>query len=187
MKYVVSVVRSQSFSRGFSPSLFVLVILCLLQFAVPARATSSVTLAWNPSGTTNVAGYKIYYGTTSHNYSAVVSAGNTTNATLTGLVPGATYYFSATTVDGAGNQSDYATEASYTVPLVAASLGSAAQANGQFSFAVGGATGATYVVEASSDLLNWTALQTNTAPFLFVDPAATQYPSRFYRAVAVTP
>ena len=47
--------------------------------------------------------------------------------------------------------------------------------------------GATCVVEASTDLVNWIAIQTNTAPFTFVDPNTASYSKRFYRTFTPTP
>jgi len=51
-----------------------------------------------------------------------------------------------------------------------------------------GSTNQTYVIEASFDMQNWTAISTNmtdsTGIFSFVDSDATNYPSRFYRGVA---
>ena len=83
-----------------------------------AFATGSVTLAWNPSISTNVAGYKIYYGLACGVYCNTISvAGSTaTNATVTGLVEGATYYFAATAVDALGIESPFSNETSYSVP-----------------------------------------------------------------------
>jgi Bacterial Ig domain/Fibronectin type III domain len=84
-----------------------------------ALATQSVTLGWEPSADTNVVGYNIYYGTTSHVYTNKVSFGNVTNATIVGLSAGTTYFFAATTDDGSGLESGFSNEASYAVPLVA--------------------------------------------------------------------
>ncbi len=81
-----------------------------------ALADQSVTLTWSPSSNTNVAGYKIYYGGTSRNYTNVLVAGNVTSYTVAGLSEGATYYFSATTVDGTGNESSFSNEAVYSIP-----------------------------------------------------------------------
>jgi hypothetical protein len=64
---------------------------------------------------------------------------------------------------------------------VAAKLTTVANSSGQFSFQVTGMPGAKYVVEATSDLTHWTALETNTAPFAFQDSANGG--QRFYRAV----
>jgi hypothetical protein len=79
----------------------------------------SVMLAWNPSISTNVVGYNIYYGPASGVYTNSISvAGATaTNATITGLVQGALYYFAATASDALGNQSPYSNETTYSVPL----------------------------------------------------------------------
>ncbi len=74
-----------------------------------------MTLAWNAvSG--NIAGYNLYYGTASHNYTTKVSAGNSTSATASGLNAGATYYFAVTSYDTSGLESGYSSEVTYAVP-----------------------------------------------------------------------
>ena len=153
----------------------------LVQLSV--RADQSVTLAWNPSVDTNIAGYKIYAGTASRDYSItnVVAPATSTTTTITGLVEGQTYYFAATTYDGAGDESVFSAEATYTVPVTPATLGAPAQTGGQFSFSVTGVTGYQYVVQASTDLVNWVSLQTNAAPFTFVDMDAASFSQRYYR------
>ena len=78
--------------------------------------TQSVTLAWNAVTNANVAGYKIYYGSASRNYTNITSVGNVTNATIPGFTQGATYYFAATTLSASGLESSYSSEISYTVP-----------------------------------------------------------------------
>jgi len=67
-------------------------------------------------------------------------------------------------------------------PAAAATLASSASGNGRFSFAVAGASGYKYVIQASSDLVNWVPIQTNIAPFTFVDTSAGQFNRRFYRS-----
>jgi hypothetical protein len=57
-------------------------------------------------------------------------------------------------------------------------------ANGTFELAVSGTTGKNYILEGSTNLLNWIVLSTNqaaTASLLLSDPAAGSYPARFYR------
>ena len=71
-----------------------------------ALAATTVSLAWDPSASTNAAGYKIHYGVVSRTYTNTVAVGNTTNTTISGLVDGVTYYFAATTLDGSGLESD---------------------------------------------------------------------------------
>lgn len=62
-----------------------------------------------------------------------------------------------------------------------AALTAVGLARGHFSFNVTGASGSNYVVEATSDLVHWTPIQTNTAPFTFQENAATTPGQRFYR------
>ena len=157
----------------------------LSQFAV--LAVQNVALAWMPSSSTNVVGYKIYYGTASQNYDSSVEVGNTNVATISGLVEGTTYYFAAIAVDSAGEESPFSNEAVYTVPTFAATLAVSPGSDGGFSFSVSGISGYDYVVESSTDLINWVPVQTNTAPFTFTDPNAAETPQCFYRAYYLPP
>src|SRR5580693_8471699 len=59
----------------------------------PLTRAQSVTLAWNPSTTTGVAGYMIHYGTSGTNYSNAADAGNNTSYTLSNLPTGETNFF----------------------------------------------------------------------------------------------
>jgi hypothetical protein len=54
--------------------------------------------------------------------------------------------------------------------------------NGQFHFDLTGVPGYNYAVSGSSNLSDWTLLQTNTSPFIFIDTNAAAFPGRFYRA-----
>jgi hypothetical protein len=82
-----------------------------------AFATGSVTLAWNASTDPTVTGYNIYYGGASGSYTNEICAGNATNATISGLVEGTTYYFAATTYAASGVESPFSSEVSCQVPL----------------------------------------------------------------------
>lgn len=75
-----------------------------------------IMLAWNPSPSTNIVGYNIYYGIHSGVYTNVLPCGNVTNAVVTNLWAGRTYYFAATTLNDIGLESEYSQEISYTVP-----------------------------------------------------------------------
>lgn len=79
-----------------------------------AIAASSVTLVWNPSSGTNIAGYNIYYGAASRTYTNTINVGNVTNATISGLISGTVYYFAATAYDTSALESDYSTEVVFT-------------------------------------------------------------------------
>ena len=84
-------------------------------------ADRSVTLAWdapatNTDGTalTDLAQYKVRYGTSSGTYTTTVSVTGGTTTTLTNLAPG-TYYFAVTAVNSSGAESSLSNEASKTI------------------------------------------------------------------------
>jgi hypothetical protein len=79
-----------------------------------ALAAGSINLAWAPSADTNIASYNVYYGVASGTYTNMLSAGNATNATISGLTDGVTYYFAATALDASGLESAYSNEVSNT-------------------------------------------------------------------------
>lgn len=273
----------------------------------PAFAVTSVKLGWNPGTDPCIAGYNIYYGVASGIYTNKVPLGVTTNATISGLLEGTTYYFAATALNAAGVESRFSNETSWAVPLpvvnhpptlnpisnmalgvnaklqtvnlsgitsgatneiqklavtavsskptlipnptvtytspnttgklsfmpahnatgtatlsvtvndgqtqsntvtrvftvtvtakrgytitaltedatAAVALQPATHADGQFALNIAGVTGYQYVVEASLDLANWIPVQTNTAPFVFVETNASRFSQRFYRLVSV--
>jgi hypothetical protein len=107
------------FLRFFSIFLFSL-------FSVAAQANEA-KFAWLPNTETNLAGYKIYYGTASRSYTNSVDVGNPpavdnqVTASLSGFTGGSTYYFAATAYDTDGFESDYSTEVVWTVPVVVVS------------------------------------------------------------------
>ena len=150
-----------------------------------AASQAAVALAWNPSASSNIVGYNVYYGGVSGIYTNEVSAGSMTNLTITGLATNTTYYFVATAVNSSGVQSIFSSPASYytvsSVPGVPVLKTPVFSANA-FSFSVTGITGSNCVIQVSTNLLKWTSLQTNTVPFQFTDSKANQYSKRFYRA-----
>jgi hypothetical protein len=84
-------------------------------FTTAAHA-ASIDLQWDPNTEPELAGYKIYWGTSSGNYNSSKDVGRTTSYTITGLDEGKTYYFAATAYDGSNNESGYSNQISYTVP-----------------------------------------------------------------------
>jgi sugar lactone lactonase YvrE len=68
---------------------------------------------------------------------------------------------------------------------VVVSLGKPGVVLNQFGFDIAGVANQVVIVEASTDLVSWTALATNmlgAAPLHFIDPAWTNFQRRFYRA-----
>jgi O-glycosyl hydrolase len=64
---------------------------------------------------TDLAGYRLYYGLSSGEYTGSEDVSQQTTYTLSGLEGGRTYYVSVTAYDNSGNESDYADEASVHV------------------------------------------------------------------------
>src|SRR5438552_3742989 len=91
----------------------VLTVLCSLAPALSSAA--QVTLAWDPNTETDLAGYKLYYGTSSGSYPSSVDVGNLTSYTLSGLLEGRTYYFAATAYDLNVNESGLSNEVSKAI------------------------------------------------------------------------
>lgn len=75
-----------------------------------------IQLTWTPSPSTDVMGYNIYYGPEEGDYYYTLSAGDTNEAEIYGLLDGTTYYFAVTAVDNSGQESALSGAASYTVP-----------------------------------------------------------------------
>ncbi len=79
----------------------------------------TATLQWSSPGDPRVAGYRVYYGTSSRAYDQAkgegLNAGGGTRLDITNLQPGQTYYFAVTAYDASQNESDYSAEVSKTV------------------------------------------------------------------------
>jgi DNA-binding beta-propeller fold protein YncE len=55
--------------------------------------------------------------------------------------------------------------------------------SGQFAFEAEGLSGYNYVVQFSTNLVNWTSVETNSAPFIFVNTNSFGLPYTFYRTI----
>ena len=111
----------------------VITLLALLSFGKTSFASGQVTLTWtapttNADGTplTDLAGYKVYYGTESGNYSNMVDIGMSDCREVDGstecsyvivdLVDNV-YYFAVTAYDTSGNESNYSNEVKKAVGI----------------------------------------------------------------------
>ena len=77
---------------------------------------NSAILSWDPNTEEDLAGYWVYYGTASDDYTTVLDAGLTDTPeapeyTVTDLEIGVRYYFALTAYDFSGNESDFSDEA----------------------------------------------------------------------------
>jgi len=87
---------------------------CLFSFpnVVQSANTNSVTLQWAANSESDLAGYKVYQGTTAGVYGQAIEVGNVTTYTKSNLQAGLTYYFAITAYDLSGNESYPSTEVS---------------------------------------------------------------------------
>lgn len=127
----------------------VLLLTLLLVFPYQEGRCAEVTLAWDPDSISDLAGYKIYYGTASGNYQTNIDVGNTTSFTLTNLTIGTTYYAAATAYTLSGLESSFSNEVAYTVPSCTYAISSSSA-----SFAASGGTGSVSITTPS--YCNWT-------------------------------
>ena len=74
--------------------------------------SASLHLTWNGNTETDLAGYKVYYGTASGVYEDPIDVGNVTEYELLGLNEGITYYIALTAFDTSDNESEKSVEES---------------------------------------------------------------------------
>lgn len=94
-----------------------------LRITVAAQTLGRATLSWEAplqrtdgSPLTNLAGFRIYYGTSAGNLGSVIQVNDpgARNAVVENLTPG-TWYFAATAIDAAGMESARSNTASKTI------------------------------------------------------------------------
>jgi len=165
--------------------LSLLTVLASLLGCVVAKA-SLVSIQWTPNTDPSVAGYNVYYGGSSRNYTNVLSTANNSSAvTVGGLVEGQTYYFAVTAFDAFGDESDLSDEAQFIVPgflTLAPSATPGGTAHIQFPVT----QGHWYELQASKDLVSWTTIWQVTGvinTWVQFDAPSTGSGSQFYRVV----
>lgn len=163
----------------------------LLVFQGSALGTHSVAFGWAPNLEPDVAGYRIHYGVASGTYTQVVDVGNTTMASISGLVDGTTYYFALSAYNAAGLESGLTGELVYKAPLTLAPLQIRMVTPRQAIITVNGPAGHTYSIQASTDLTNWATIASVTVgangSVVYSDNNPQSRTKRFYRATAAQP
>jgi hypothetical protein len=178
--------RMTGFTKVLGKALFVVILQNPIQ-ALSANVSpgQSVTFAWNQSTDPDVAGYNLYYWEASSTNTNEISVGTATNATVSGLIPGTTYYFAATTYTFSGVESAFSSEVAYTVPAPPPGMQMSVTSTGQCVLSVTGKAGQTYGIQATQDLETWTDIGAVTVGaggwVNFTDTNAWSYSSRFYR------
>lgn len=173
----------------------------------PTRAAEipapPVSLAWSPNPETDIAGYKVYFGTVSGNYTTAFDAGDVTQATLPPMILGKTYYVAVRAYDRESLEGPLSAELTITAspPGPVASTGFATGASGagtlQWKYPRSAAISADrFTVQSSEDLLLWSAaggitpadaIRSDEQWLYFEIPFPTDRPRRFFRVAAVNP
>lgn len=100
-----------------------LLIISALTINVSSAFAGSASLSWNANSESDLAGYKIYYGTSARTgtdpkvctlcgYSTKVDVGKVVSYTINNLTNNTTYYFSISAYDTSGNESSFSSQVS---------------------------------------------------------------------------
>jgi hypothetical protein len=102
---------------------FILGFFLLLNFE-KKPAQGSAVLSWDANSESDLAGYKIYYGTNPRTgdcpiggYGKVIDAGKKVNYKISNLESGKTYYFSVTSYNSAKKESCFSAEMKKTIKV----------------------------------------------------------------------
>jgi hypothetical protein len=134
-----------------------------------------------------VAGYNVYYGGASGVYTNEICAGNSTNATISDLVPGNTYYFVATTYNTMGMESPFSAEVSFTVINTAILSAKMVKSNGVPSSVTVTAAGdvpSCWTLQSSPDLKIWTTVAQGTNAPVNASVPVGGLPMQFFRLLS---
>ena len=88
-----------------------------VSLTLSATVAGTASLTWNANTDSDLAGYKVYQGTSSGIYTAPVATipKTTTSYTVAGLQTGTSYFFIITAYDNAGNESLHSNEVSKSI------------------------------------------------------------------------
>ena len=131
--------------------------------SVAARQTPGATLslAWNPSTSSDVVDYRLYYSTIPNGWSIDDSyrVGNKTNFSVTNLTAGTKYYFAVTAINAVGLESDFSASTAGVGPASSRpSVTGVLTGTGTLEVVVQGLPASTYLVEQSEDLRQWSTV-----------------------------
>jgi hypothetical protein len=126
-----------SLSRNLGRSL--LLVLVPVVCALPALS-GTISLAWDPASDPNLAGYRVYYGSSPGTYTQTLDVGKTTSATVTGLADCSTWYLSVKAYNTAGAVSTvYSNEVTgWARPVVASVTPSSAKQGSRVTLTLAG-------------------------------------------------
>jgi hypothetical protein len=175
-----------------SKALGIALFSAVFRLAVPAMAALPANpyvanVNWDRNPAPAVSGYRIYYGTTSGNYSASNLLGNVTGITVAGLAAGVTYFFAVTAYDTNGLEGAFSTEVSFVPGQPSVQLSAAP--NHQCVLTVAGLVGQTFEIQATQDFKTWQVIGNVTTGVdgtaSFIDLNAVLFSYQYYRTRAM--
>jgi hypothetical protein len=156
-----------------------------------------VSLEWSANPESDVVGYKVYFGTESTNYSAVIDVVGATKTELPAVSLGTTYYLAVSAYNAAGEESPRSAELKVTAEVPAAvadtSMSFSAPGQGQLQWRYPKAnvpSADKFTIYASEDLKTWnpagtvpvSASSSSDANWLYFEfPYAADKPRMFFR------
>lgn len=126
------------------------VFVCLLAsilVGIHTAHAAQVSIGWESSSGPDLAGYKLYYGTTSRIYDYSLDVGNSNSCTISGLEEGKTYYFACTAYDSHQRETEFSKEIAYSIPIVPVAI----PAESIYEDAEDGTTNGWVIYDASPD------------------------------------
>lgn len=158
--------------------------------------SSLVSLGWNPSPSTNVSGYYLCWGLASGACTNHLDVRNLTTATVGGLEPKVTYYFTVVAYDYRGDLAPPSNEVSYSAPaspppatpaVLSVELQSSGTAAASLHLSFEGTAGATYRLEVTENFQDWETIWTTNCladgPMAATVTDLASHPQRFFRVV----
>jgi hypothetical protein len=129
----------------------------------PPVGLTSVALAWDPSTSADVVDYRVYVSTVPGVFTTSTRAGNVTRHTVNNLLPGVMYYFAVTAISRAELESEFSNAVSTLTDAPGPIVSGGIVAGGSFRVAAQGTPSVTYVIDRSTNLVEWTPVATLTA------------------------
>lgn len=167
---------------------------------IPAPA---VSMTWIPNPESNIAGYKLHFGSSSGNYTTVINVGRVASAQLPAMILGRTYYLALSAYDTANRDGPLSAElvvtASPPAPVVDTGFATPSAGQGALQWRYSKAVSSTadrFVIESSTDLKIWlpagsitpgSSVRSDAQWIYFNVPFATDKPRQFFRVGAVNP
>jgi hypothetical protein len=164
-------------------------------YTIPNSVTSIGQLAFEKSpyltsvtignDVTNVGQQAFYDCSSLTNLTFLGNAPGLGDVAFSGVASGATVYYYYGTSGWGATYGGLPTVGLFMPPQISGAGGNVGVSSGNFSFSVSGVSNQTIIVQASTNLVNWQPIWTNTLSGTatnFNDPQWKNYPSRFYRA-----